>query len=85
MQPLKSGVRGLYFYFKKSKNNKGEVIMSIFSIKGKWNKSEGKLKQEYDNLIDDDLLFKERKEGIGIFGKATEETRKNEERNTQYD
>ena len=36
--------------------------MSTFSIKGNWNEESGKLNQEYDNLIDDDLLFKERKE-----------------------
>lgn len=36
--------------------------MNKLSIKGNWNEVSGKLKQEYANLTDDDLLFVEGKE-----------------------
>lgn len=36
--------------------------MNTLSIKGNWNEIAGKLKQQYGNLTDDDLLFKEGKE-----------------------
>jgi uncharacterized protein YjbJ (UPF0337 family) len=36
--------------------------MNTLSIKGNWNEIAGKLKQQYANLTDDDLLFKEGKE-----------------------
>jgi uncharacterized protein YjbJ (UPF0337 family) len=36
--------------------------MNTFIIKGNWNEIAGKLKQQYANLTDDDLLFKEGKE-----------------------
>jgi uncharacterized protein YjbJ (UPF0337 family) len=37
-------------------------IMNTFTIKGNWNEIAGKLKQQYANLTDDDLLFKVGKE-----------------------
>lgn len=36
--------------------------MNTLTIKGNWNEIAGKLKQQYANLTDDDLLFKEGKE-----------------------
>jgi uncharacterized protein YjbJ (UPF0337 family) len=36
--------------------------MNKLSIKGNWNETSGKLKQQFANLTDDDLLFKEGKE-----------------------
>ena len=36
--------------------------MNTFIIKGDWNEIAGKLKQQYANLTDDDLLFKEGRE-----------------------
>jgi uncharacterized protein YjbJ (UPF0337 family) len=36
--------------------------MNTFTIKGNWNEIAGKLKQQFGNLTDDDLLFKEGKE-----------------------
>jgi uncharacterized protein YjbJ (UPF0337 family) len=39
-----------------------EVQMNTLSMKGNWNEIAGKLKQQYANLTDDDLLFKEGKE-----------------------
>jgi uncharacterized protein YjbJ (UPF0337 family) len=36
--------------------------MNTFILKGDWNEIAGKLKQQYANLTDDDLLFKEGKE-----------------------
>ncbi len=36
--------------------------MNTLIIKGNWNELSGKLKQQFANLTDDDLLFKEGKE-----------------------
>jgi uncharacterized protein YjbJ (UPF0337 family) len=36
--------------------------VNTLKIKGNWNEIAGKLKQQYANLTDDDLLFKEGKE-----------------------
>jgi uncharacterized protein YjbJ (UPF0337 family) len=36
--------------------------MNKLQIKGSWNELQGKLKQQYGNLTDDDLLFSEGKE-----------------------
>jgi len=36
--------------------------MTTLSIKGNWNEISGKLKQQYANLTDDDLLFKDGKQ-----------------------
>ncbi len=51
--------------FKKSNNiyslNK-LIIMNITTIKGNWNEMKGKLKQEFADLTDDDLLYEEGKE-----------------------
>jgi uncharacterized protein YjbJ (UPF0337 family) len=56
--------------------------MNTFTIKGNWNEIAGKLKQQYANLTDDDLLFKEGKEEELLgrlqqkLGKTKEELRK---------
>ena len=36
--------------------------MNNLKIKGSWNELKGKLKQQYGNLTDDDLVFSEGKE-----------------------
>ena len=36
--------------------------MNKLQIKGSWNELKGKLKQQYANLTDDDLVFSEGKE-----------------------
>jgi uncharacterized protein YjbJ (UPF0337 family) len=36
--------------------------MNTLNVKGSWNEVAGKLKQQFANLTDDDLLFKEGKE-----------------------
>lgn len=36
--------------------------MNTLNLKGTWNEISGKLKQEFADLTDDDLLFKEGKE-----------------------
>jgi uncharacterized protein YjbJ (UPF0337 family) len=36
--------------------------MNKLQIKGTWNELKGKLKQQYGNLTDDDLVFSEGKE-----------------------
>ena len=36
--------------------------MNTLSMKGNWKEVSGKLKQQFANLTDDDLLFKEGKE-----------------------
>jgi uncharacterized protein YjbJ (UPF0337 family) len=56
--------------------------MNTFTVKGNWNEIAGKLKQQYANLTDDDLLFKEVKEEEVLgrlqqkLGKTKEELRK---------
>lgn len=36
--------------------------MDTLEIKGKWNEVKGKIKQQYANLTDDDLLYEEGQE-----------------------
>lgn len=36
--------------------------MDTLEIKGKWNEIKGKIKQQYANLTDDDLLYEEGQE-----------------------
>lgn len=36
--------------------------MNTTTLKGKWNEVKGKLKQQYADLTDDDLLYEEGKE-----------------------
>ena len=36
--------------------------MNKLQIKGSWNEVKGKIKQQYGNLTDDDLMFSEGKE-----------------------
>jgi uncharacterized protein YjbJ (UPF0337 family) len=56
--------------------------MNTFTIKGNWNEISGKLKQQFADLTDDDLLFKEGKEEELLgrlqqkLGKTKEELRK---------
>jgi uncharacterized protein YjbJ (UPF0337 family) len=42
--------------------------MNKLQIKGSWNELKGKLKQQYGNLTDDDLVFAEGKEDE-LFGR----------------
>ena len=56
--------------------------MNTFTLKGNWNEIAGKLKQQFADLTDDDLLFKEGKEEELLgrlqqkLGKTKEELRK---------
>ena len=56
--------------------------MNTLTIKGNWNEVAGKLKQQFANLTDDDLLYKEGKEEELLgrlqqkLGKTKEELRK---------
>lgn len=56
--------------------------MNSRTIKGKWSETAGKLKQQFGNLTDDDLLFKKGKEEELLgrlqkkLGKTKEEIRK---------
>jgi uncharacterized protein YjbJ (UPF0337 family) len=38
------------------------LYMNMTELKGRWNELQGKLKQKYSNLTDDDLMFVEGKE-----------------------
>ena len=55
--------------------------MNKLQIKGSWNELKGKLKQQYGNLTDDDLVFSEGKEDELLgrlqkkLGKSKEEVR----------
>jgi uncharacterized protein YjbJ (UPF0337 family) len=56
--------------------------MNSLKIKGNWNETAGRLKQQYANLTDDDLLFQKGKEEELLgrlqnkLGKTKEELRK---------
>jgi uncharacterized protein YjbJ (UPF0337 family) len=55
--------------------------MNKLQMKGSWNELKGKLKQQYGNLTDDDLVFSEGKEDELLgrlqkrLGKSKEEVR----------
>lgn len=55
-----------------SKNLK---VMDKLEIKGKWNVVKGKLKQEYGDLTDDDLVYVEGKEDE-LLGRIQDKTGK---------
>lgn len=44
-------------------------------LKGNWNETKGKLKQQYANLTDDDLLYEEGKEDE-LYGRLQKKTGK---------
>jgi uncharacterized protein YjbJ (UPF0337 family) len=56
--------------------------MNFLKLKGNWNEAAGKLKQQYANLTDDDLIFQQGKEEELLgrlqvkIGKTKEELRK---------
>ena len=56
--------------------------MNTIKLKGSWNEAAGKLKQQFANLTDDDLLFQKGKEAELLgrlqnkLGKTKEELRK---------
>jgi uncharacterized protein YjbJ (UPF0337 family) len=68
----------LPYSYKKPKG----IIINALTIKGNWNEVAGKLKQQFANLTDDDLLYKEGKEEELLgrlqqkLGKTKEELRK---------
>jgi uncharacterized protein YjbJ (UPF0337 family) len=63
-------------------NTKKKVIMEHTSnssislkLKGNWNETKGKIKQQYANLTDDDLLYEEGKEDE-LYGRLQKKTGK---------
>ncbi len=52
--------------------------MTKLEIKGNWNEVKGKLKQQYADLTDDDLLFAEGKEEE-LLGRIQQKTGKTKE------
>lgn len=52
--------------------------MDKTDLKGKWNELKGKLKQQYADLIDDDLLYEEGKEDE-LYGKIQQRVGKTKE------
>ncbi|WP_396153414.1 CsbD family protein [Flavobacterium sp.] len=52
--------------------------MNTTDLKGKWNELKGKLKQQYADLIDDDLLYEEGKEDE-LYGKIQQRVGKTKE------
>jgi uncharacterized protein YjbJ (UPF0337 family) len=56
--------------------------MNKLQIKGTWNELKGKLKQQYGNLTDDDLVFSEGKEDelLGRLQKNSERVRTKSDR-----
>ena len=53
-------------------------FMNKLQIKGSWNELKGKLKQQYGNLTDDDLVFSEGKEDE-LLGRLQKKLGKNKE------
>ncbi|OXA78259.1 Uncharacterized conserved protein YjbJ, UPF0337 family [Flavobacterium aquidurense] len=52
--------------------------MNTTQIKGNWNELKGKLKQQYADLTDDDLLYEEGKEDE-LYGKVQQKLGKTKE------
>jgi uncharacterized protein YjbJ (UPF0337 family) len=52
--------------------------MNKLEMKGSWNELKGKLKQQYGNLTDDDLVFSEGKEDE-LLGRLQKKLGKNNE------
>ena len=52
--------------------------MNNLEMKGSWNELKGKLKQQYGNLTDDDLVFSEGKEDE-LLGRLQKKLGKNKE------
>ena len=52
--------------------------MNKLEMKGSWNELKGKLKQQYGNLTDDDLVFSEGKEDE-LLGRLQKKLGKNRE------
>jgi uncharacterized protein YjbJ (UPF0337 family) len=52
--------------------------MNKLEMKGSWNELKGKLKQQYGNLTDDDLVFSEGKEDE-LLGRLQKKLGKNKE------
>ena len=52
--------------------------MNKLQFKGSWNELKGKLKQQYGNLTDDDLVFSEGKEDE-LLGRLQKKLGKNKE------
>ena len=53
-------------------------IMNTTELKGNWNELKGKLKQQYADLTDDDLLYEEGKEDE-LYGKVQQKLGKTKE------
>lgn len=57
--------------------------MDNFRIHGNWNQIKGKLKQQWGNLTDDDLMFEEGKEDE-LLGRIQRRTGKSREEIVSY-
>ncbi|MBD1431070.1 MULTISPECIES: CsbD family protein [Sphingobacterium] len=57
--------------------------MDSLDLKGKWNILKGKVKQQYADLTDDDLLYVEGKEDE-LYGRLQEKTGKTREEVTNW-
>ncbi len=51
---------------------------TALQVKGNWNQLKGKIKQQYANLTDDDLLYEEGKEDE-LYGRIQKKTGKTKE------
>lgn len=54
------------------------ITMDSLDLKGKWNILKGKVKQQYADLTDDDLMYVEGKENE-LYGRLQEKTGKTRE------
>lgn len=58
-------------------------IMNTTEIKGNWNEIKGKLKQQYADLTDDDLMYEEGKEDE-MYGKIQKRIGKSKDEITKW-
>ncbi|HMI59972.1 MAG TPA: CsbD family protein [Puia sp.] len=54
-------------------SNKPNTSSTSLKMKGNWNEMKGKIKQQYANLTDDDLLYEEGKEDE-LYGRIQKKT-----------
>ena len=54
-------------------SNKPNTSSTSLKMKGNWNEMKGKIKQQYANLTDDDLLYEEGKEDELVWPNSEED------------
>src|SRR5690606_32141094 len=74
----KTGWYSNWFIFLTSIINQNTQYMNSLQLKGNWNEIKGKLKQQYADLTDDDLMYAEGKEDE-LYGRLQKKLGKSKE------